>query len=50
TLSKLDDFANILPTFHDLEELILKDGTTTDSSLFPLFKAVPNLKWLTFEE
>ncbi|XP_026421208.1 uncharacterized protein LOC113317283 [Papaver somniferum] len=51
TLSTVDDFVNILPhVFHDVDELILKDGKTTDKSLFLLLKALPNLRWLVFEE
>ncbi|XP_026420491.1 F-box/LRR-repeat protein At4g14103-like [Papaver somniferum] len=49
--SIIDDFVNILPVFHDVDELILKEGkNTTDKSLFPFLKAVPNLRLLVFEE
>ncbi|XP_026406014.1 putative F-box/FBD/LRR-repeat protein At3g59240 [Papaver somniferum] len=49
-LSIANDFVNILPVFHDLKYLILVEGKTTDKSLFTLFKAVPNLRCLVFEE
>ncbi|KAI3900641.1 hypothetical protein MKW92_050572, partial [Papaver armeniacum] len=49
-LSIVNDFVNILPVFRVLKDLVLKEGKTTDKSLFQLFKAVPNLRWLVFEE
>ncbi|KAI3955931.1 hypothetical protein MKW98_006291 [Papaver atlanticum] len=51
TVSIIDDFVNILPhVFHDVDKLILKQGKTIDKLLFLLLKALPNLRWLVFEE
>ncbi|KAI3944079.1 hypothetical protein MKW92_005588, partial [Papaver armeniacum] len=49
-ISVADDFVNILPTFHNLEELILELVVvgTTEKSVFPLLSAAPNLTRLVF--
>ncbi|XP_026384587.1 F-box/LRR-repeat protein At4g14103-like [Papaver somniferum] len=49
-LPTVDDLVHALPVYHNLERLILKEGLTTDNSLISLLKAVPNLRWLDFEE
>ncbi|KAI3951912.1 hypothetical protein MKW92_046045 [Papaver armeniacum] len=47
-ISVVDDFVNILPIFHNLEELFLELEGTTDESVFPLLRAAPNLTRLVF--
>ncbi|KAI3951911.1 hypothetical protein MKW92_046044, partial [Papaver armeniacum] len=49
-ISVADDFVNILPTFHNLEELFLELEGTTDESVFPLLRATPNLTRLVFTD
>ncbi|KAI3958587.1 hypothetical protein MKW92_050574, partial [Papaver armeniacum] len=50
TISIVDDFVDILPTFHNLEKLFLELEETSDKSVFPLLKAAPNLTRLVFNE
>ncbi|KAI3958590.1 hypothetical protein MKW92_050577, partial [Papaver armeniacum] len=50
TISVVDEFVNILPTFHNLEKLFLELEVTTDKSVFPLLKAATNLTHLVFNE
>ncbi|XP_026398336.1 F-box protein At4g09920-like [Papaver somniferum] len=47
-LSRFTGFVNILPTFHNLNNLDLILGPASDELIFALIKAVPNLKRLQF--